>query len=148
MLQSTVVALHSFKYCLAANLVDRETESFFVVQLWKQNRKFEVWCGSVLLFRRITSRYASLILLSTVLHAILIMVQATTLNVAFNSHNKSLLTIMMSNNVSMQLYYIATLNFLASFIFVYHMSICILSHLFISLFYQQKLTNFLKLAVR
>ncbi|XP_043918135.1 transmembrane anterior posterior transformation protein 1 homolog isoform X2 [Protopterus annectens] len=31
-------------------------------------------------------------------HAILIMVQATTLNVAFNSHNKSLLTIMMSNN--------------------------------------------------
>lgn len=27
------------------------------------------------------------------------MVQATTLNVAFNSHNKSLLTIMMSNNV-------------------------------------------------
>ena len=29
------------------------------------------------------------------------MVQATTLNVAFNSHNKSLLTIMMSNNVSM-----------------------------------------------
>ncbi|KAK3535978.1 hypothetical protein QTP70_023718, partial [Hemibagrus guttatus] len=34
----------------------------------------------------------------TVLHAILIMVQASTLNVAFNSHNKSLLTIMMSNN--------------------------------------------------
>ncbi|XP_042159102.1 transmembrane anterior posterior transformation protein 1 homolog isoform X4 [Oncorhynchus tshawytscha] len=32
------------------------------------------------------------------LHAILIMVQASTLNVAFNSHNKSLLTIMMSNN--------------------------------------------------
>ncbi|XP_056135957.1 transmembrane anterior posterior transformation protein 1 homolog [Lampris incognitus] len=32
------------------------------------------------------------------LHSILIMVQATTLNVAFNSHNKSLLTIMMSNN--------------------------------------------------
>uniref|UniRef100_A0A8C6WYJ6 Transmembrane anterior posterior transformation 1a n=1 Tax=Neogobius melanostomus TaxID=47308 RepID=A0A8C6WYJ6_9GOBI len=32
------------------------------------------------------------------LHTILIMVQASTLNVAFNSHNKSLLTIMMSNN--------------------------------------------------
>ncbi|CAL8331255.1 unnamed protein product [Lota lota] len=32
------------------------------------------------------------------LHALLIMVQATTLNVAFNSHSKSLLTIMMSNN--------------------------------------------------
>ncbi|MED6272724.1 hypothetical protein CHARACLAT_033402 [Characodon lateralis] len=34
----------------------------------------------------------------SVLHSILIMVQASTLNVAFNSHNKSLLTIMMSNN--------------------------------------------------
>ena len=34
------------------------------------------------------------------------MVQATTLNVAFNSHNKSLLTIMMSNNVSMRFYFI------------------------------------------
>ncbi|XP_068596421.1 transmembrane anterior posterior transformation protein 1 homolog [Brachionichthys hirsutus] len=32
------------------------------------------------------------------LHSILVMVQASTLNVAFNSHNKSLLTIMMSNN--------------------------------------------------
>ncbi|KAM7000561.1 transmembrane anterior posterior transformation protein 1 homolog isoform 2-T2 [Tautogolabrus adspersus] len=32
------------------------------------------------------------------LHSILIMVQASTLNVAFNSHNKSLLTIMLSNN--------------------------------------------------
>lgn len=31
-------------------------------------------------------------------HSILVMVQASTLNVAFNSHNKSLLTIMMSNN--------------------------------------------------
>uniref|UniRef100_UPI0009B31465 transmembrane anterior posterior transformation protein 1 homolog n=1 Tax=Monopterus albus TaxID=43700 RepID=UPI0009B31465 len=36
-----------------------------------------------------------------VLHAILIMVQATTLNVAFNSHNKSLLTIMMSHTMSL-----------------------------------------------
>ncbi|XP_048459040.1 LOW QUALITY PROTEIN: transmembrane anterior posterior transformation protein 1 homolog [Rhincodon typus] len=36
--------------------------------------------------------------LVAVLHTILVMVQATTLNVAFNSHNKSLLTIMMSNN--------------------------------------------------
>lgn len=32
------------------------------------------------------------------LHAMLMMFQATTLNVAFNSHNKALLTIMMSNN--------------------------------------------------
>ncbi|TWW55363.1 Transmembrane anterior posterior transformation protein 1 -like protein [Takifugu flavidus] len=31
-------------------------------------------------------------------HTILIMIQASTLNVAFNSHNKSLLTIMMSSN--------------------------------------------------
>ncbi|XP_075904334.1 transmembrane anterior posterior transformation protein 1 homolog isoform X2 [Nelusetta ayraudi] len=31
-------------------------------------------------------------------HSILIMIQASTLNVAFNSHNKSLLTIMMSSN--------------------------------------------------
>jgi len=29
----------------------------------------------------------------------IILCQATTLNVAFNSHNKALLTIMMSNNV-------------------------------------------------
>ncbi|XP_014790977.1 transmembrane anterior posterior transformation protein 1 homolog [Octopus bimaculoides] len=33
-----------------------------------------------------------------ILHSILILVQATILNVAFNSHNKSLLIIMMSNN--------------------------------------------------
>ncbi|XP_033633187.1 transmembrane anterior posterior transformation protein 1 homolog [Asterias rubens] len=32
------------------------------------------------------------------LHAILVLFQATTLNVAFNSHSKALLTIMMSNN--------------------------------------------------
>ncbi|KRX16912.1 Protein TAPT1 -like protein [Trichinella nelsoni] len=32
------------------------------------------------------------------LHALLVLLQATTLNVAFNSQNKSLLTIMMSNN--------------------------------------------------
>uniref|UniRef100_UPI00358E8B1B transmembrane anterior posterior transformation protein 1 homolog n=2 Tax=Myxine glutinosa TaxID=7769 RepID=UPI00358E8B1B len=31
-------------------------------------------------------------------HAILVLFQATTLNVAFNSHNKSLLTVMLSNN--------------------------------------------------
>lgn len=37
---------------------------------------------------------------SSVFHSILIMIQASTLNVAFNSHNKSLLTIMMSSNVS------------------------------------------------
>lgn len=33
-----------------------------------------------------------------VLHAVLVLFQATTLNVAFNSHNKALLTIMLSNN--------------------------------------------------
>lgn len=35
-----------------------------------------------------------------VLHSLLVLFQATTLNVAFNSNNKSLLIIMMSNNVS------------------------------------------------
>lgn len=35
-----------------------------------------------------------------VLHSILVLFQATTLNVAINSSNKALLTIMMSNNVS------------------------------------------------
>ena len=39
----------------------------------------------------------------SVLHAILVLFQATTLNVAFNSHSKSLLTIMVSNNVSNRL---------------------------------------------
>lgn len=37
-------------------------------------------------------------LLYALLHTMLILLQATTLNVAFNSHNQSLLTIMMSNN--------------------------------------------------
>ena len=36
----------------------------------------------------------------SVIHTLLILFQATVLNVAFNSHNKALLTIMMSNNVS------------------------------------------------
>lgn len=34
-----------------------------------------------------------------VFHSGLVLLQANTLNVAFNSHNKALLTIMMSNNV-------------------------------------------------
>ena len=33
------------------------------------------------------------------MHSMLVLFQANTLNVAFNSHNKALLTIMMSNNV-------------------------------------------------
>ncbi|KAI1724016.1 eukaryotic membrane protein family domain-containing protein [Ditylenchus destructor] len=37
-------------------------------------------------------------ILYAMLHASLVLLQATTLNVAFNSHNQSLLTIMMSNN--------------------------------------------------
>ena len=36
----------------------------------------------------------------SVFHSALVLLQANTLNVAFNSHNKALLTIMMSNNVS------------------------------------------------
>lgn len=35
-----------------------------------------------------------------VLHTVLVLLQATTLNVAINSSNKALLTIMMSNNVT------------------------------------------------
>ena len=35
-----------------------------------------------------------------VIHTLLILFQATVLLVAFNSHNKALLTVMMSNNVS------------------------------------------------
>ena len=37
-------------------------------------------------------------ILATVIHATLVLFQATTLNVAFNSHSKVLLTIMMANN--------------------------------------------------
>ena len=40
-----------------------------------------------------------------VAHSIIVLVQATTLNVAINSQNKALLTIMLSNNVSL-LYFI------------------------------------------
>ena len=35
-----------------------------------------------------------------ILHTLLVLLQATTLNVAINASNKALLTIMMSNNVS------------------------------------------------
>ena len=35
-----------------------------------------------------------------ILHTMLVLLQATTLNVAINASNKALLTIMMSNNVS------------------------------------------------
>ena len=36
-----------------------------------------------------------------ILHTLLVLLQATTLNVAINASNKALLTIMMSNNVSL-----------------------------------------------
>ncbi|ERL87191.1 hypothetical protein D910_04591 [Dendroctonus ponderosae] len=42
--------------------------------------------------------YYGSLTLSTVMHSILILFQATTLNVAVNANNKALLTIMMSNN--------------------------------------------------
>ena len=58
----------------------------------------------MIFFTVVLSEFFSSACLYLVLHAILIMVQATTLNVAFNSHNKSLLTIMMSNNVSAHTY--------------------------------------------
>lgn len=62
---------------------------------------------------------------SSVFHAILIMIQASTLNVAFNSHNKSLLTIMMSSNVSE------------------HTQVCLRRYLFFSSFYTHLLTKLL-----
>ena len=37
------------------------------------------------------------------MHTLLVLLQATTLNVAINASNKALLTIMMSNNVSLLL---------------------------------------------
>jgi hypothetical protein len=43
---------------------------------------------------------AQTLTLTSVLHSVLVLFQATTLNVAINSNNKALLTIMMSNNVS------------------------------------------------
>ncbi|KRZ78979.1 Protein TAPT1 -like protein [Trichinella papuae] len=42
--------------------------------------------------------YLAIAIVYVWLHALLVLLQATTLNVAFNSQNKSLLTIMMSNN--------------------------------------------------
>jgi len=96
LLQSTVGTLHRFKYCPAANPVDREIETFLLLNFG--NKIGNLSSGAV---QKNYFHICFLTLLSAVLHAILIMVQATTLNVAFNSHNKSLLTIMMSNNVSM-----------------------------------------------
>ena len=43
------------------------------------------------------SCYSSMV---SVAHTMMILMQAIILNVAFNSHNKNLLTVMMSNNVS------------------------------------------------
>lgn len=40
---------------------------------------------------------------SIVLHGLLVLLQATTLNVAINSRNKTLITVVMSNNVSIQI---------------------------------------------
>ena len=42
-----------------------------------------------------------LTIIYVILHTLLVLLQATTLNVAVNASNKALLTIMMSNNVSM-----------------------------------------------
>ena len=41
-----------------------------------------------------------LTIIYVILHTVLVLLQATTLNVAINASNKALLTIMMSNNVS------------------------------------------------
>ena len=44
-----------------------------------------------------------LTIIYVILHTVLVLLQATTLNVAINASNKALLTIMMSNNVSMKI---------------------------------------------
>lgn len=89
-------------------VVDGHTQTVFgidLVTVWLQGGPFKYQL-SMLLIRFQSSIFlcfTSVVFLRDcllVLHSILIMVQASTLNVAFNSHNKSLLTIMMSNNVS------------------------------------------------
>ena len=71
--------------------------------LWKQRLYFFLHegCNYEYLgwFLMISWKYLTLTNIS-VIHTLLILFQATVLNVAFNSHNKALLTIMMSNNVS------------------------------------------------
>ena len=60
--------------------------------MFVSKRKDQLW---------MTMYWFSPFLSTTVLHTVLVLLQATTLNVAINSSNKALLTIMMSNNVSL-----------------------------------------------
>jgi len=53
------------------------------------------------------------------MHSMLVLFQANTLNVAFNSHNKSLLTIMMSNNVR-----IIIMVYLLIYLLIFQLSCC------------------------
>ncbi|XP_074641533.1 transmembrane anterior posterior transformation protein 1 homolog [Tubulanus polymorphus] len=64
-------------------------DSLFWTATEQQHRKREHWGVIPLLF---------IAIIYVFLHSMLVLFQATTLNVAFNSHNKALLTIMMSNN--------------------------------------------------
>lgn len=65
--------------------------TFHFFQLWF---KFKLCKLTFLKNFILTRKYAN-----SVSHSILVLLQATTLNVAINSSNKALLTIMMSNNV-------------------------------------------------
>uniref|UniRef100_A0A915CLW1 Protein TAPT1 homolog n=1 Tax=Ditylenchus dipsaci TaxID=166011 RepID=A0A915CLW1_9BILA len=60
--------------------------------LWTASEKG----GTNKLFKTVAHLLAAIVY--AILHTFIILLQATTLNVAFNSHNQSLLTIMMSNN--------------------------------------------------
>lgn len=63
--------------------------------------KDHLYNHNCLKFRLLLWLHCTLILDKTqVIHTLLILFQATVLLVAFNSHNKALLTVMMSNNVS------------------------------------------------
>lgn len=69
--------------------------------LWKHFQKTIFIIIYCLKFRLLLWLHCTLILDKTqVIHTLLILFQATVLLVAFNSHNKALLTVMMSNNVS------------------------------------------------
>lgn len=83
-------------FCETLSLISRtdlvSLETFSKDHLYNHN---------CLKFRLLLWLHCTLILDKTqVIHTLLILFQATVLLVAFNSHNKALLTVMMSNNVS------------------------------------------------
>lgn len=70
--------------------------------LWKHFQKTIFIIKYCFKFRLLLCLHCTFIILdkTQVIHTLLILFQATVLLVAFNSHNKALLTVMMSNNVS------------------------------------------------